>query len=226
MKNKQAITGFTLLEVLLAIFIFSVVVSTVFGSYFLVFQQVEAIDQDMTYHEMAQNCLLRMKTDMQSVHIPLPPGYDPPKFGQKPGPYQIVGDSVFLEGLSFSRLIFSSYAHLPINGTSQKQIVQIAYYVQALENEGLVLKRSDNFDNKRDFEEKDSDPILCRSIKGLMFKYFDHDNQKYETWDSESREFRYATPCAIGIQLEVGDDSQTHMFATLVTLPVHRKKLK
>lgn len=52
--------GFTLIEILIAIFIFAIVVTTIFGSYRSVFGDVETLGKGTALYEMARNCLERM----------------------------------------------------------------------------------------------------------------------------------------------------------------------
>ena len=74
-KAKHGQQGFTLIEILVALFIFVIVVTTIFGSYNSVFSNAESIKDDMTSYEMAKNCLNRMIIDLQSLHVSLPPAY-------------------------------------------------------------------------------------------------------------------------------------------------------
>ena len=46
LKKRVHEGGFTLLEILIAIFIFSIIVTTIFGSYRAVFSTTEAINAD------------------------------------------------------------------------------------------------------------------------------------------------------------------------------------
>ena len=77
-RNPQPATrnpspGFTLLEILIAIFIFAIIITTIFASYRIVFSNTDTINKDITSYEMARNCLNRMIMDLQSVHVSLPP---------------------------------------------------------------------------------------------------------------------------------------------------------
>lgn len=110
---QQSSAGFTLLEILIAIFIFAIIVTTIFGSYRSVFSDTDAINKDMTAYAMARNCLNRMIIDLQSVHLHLPPDYAPPDFDDPPDPFRIVGETSDIKGSGFPRLRFASLAHLP-----------------------------------------------------------------------------------------------------------------
>ena len=71
-----------------------------------------------------------------------------------------------------------------------------------------------------------NDPVLCEKIKTLAFTYYDEEGADYEIWDSESPDFKYATPRAIRITLEIGDEEEFQIYHTKITLPVYRGKME
>ncbi len=113
---------------------------------------------------------------------------------------------------------------MPIKHETQSNIPEIVYYVQAVNENDFVLRRADNICFDKPFEEKKSDPVLCENIKSLTFIYYDQEGAEYENWDSDLERFGHATPVAIGIKLEIGNDSDFQLFETTVAIPVHREK--
>ena len=216
--------GFTLLEILISIFIFAIIITTVFGSYNFVLSNSKTIDKIISSCEMGQNCLNRMIVDLESIHICLAPAYSPPDFDDPPDPYRIAGDISDTDGAAFSRLRFASLAHVAFQHEPQSKIPEIVYYVKARSENDFVLRRADNICSDKPFEEKKSDPVLCENVKSLTFIYYDQKGDEYENWDSDLEQFGHATPAAIGIKLEIGNDSDSQLFETMVALPVHRKK--
>ncbi len=225
-SNQQPVAGFTLLEILIAIFIFAIIITTVFASYRIVFSNTDTINKDITSYEMARNCLNRMIMDLQSVHVSLPPGYMPPDFDDPPDLFRIVGEATTIKGSDFPWLRFTSLAHLPLGKSRPSGIVEIVYYVQGTDDAGFVLKRADNSYPFQDFEEKASDPVLCEDVKALTIKYLDQEGEEYDVWDSDDETYEYATPKAVKIKLELDTGSDSVLFETMVTLPVIREKLK
>lgn len=67
---------------------------------------------------------------------------------------------------------------------------------------------------------------MCNNLKSLAFKYFDADGAEFEEWDSDSDEYGYATPAAVNIQLEIGNETTSYDFETTVRLAVHRQKIE
>jgi general secretion pathway protein J len=218
-------SGFTLIEILIAILIFGILVTTLFGSFRAVFYNTEGLENDSKVFEMAKNCLHRMTLDLQAIHISRPPEYKLPGMNDAPNPYRFIGEVVYAGQSRFPRLRFASAAHIPFEKSGRDGIAEIVYYVQALKNGGFVLRRSDTLFPHKDFEENAGDPMLSEQVKSLTFTYFDAEGGEHESWDSESDRFRYATPVSISIRLEIGDESSFHTFETMIAFPAHRERI-
>ncbi len=217
-------SGFTLLEILLAIFIFSIIVTIIFASYNSVFVDAETSDQGIASHEMAKNCLNRMIVDLESIHISSYPEYEPPDFDDPPDPFRIEGGEDSVEGTRFPRLRFTSLAHVPFRGKTQKGLAEIIYYVAAADEGRFVLKRSDNLLAFPPLAQKASDPVLCEGVRSLEFKYYDADGETYDYWDSDKKEFGYATPAGVAVKLGLDSGSSLLIFETVIKPKVFRKR--
>jgi general secretion pathway protein J len=217
-------SGFTLLEILLAISILAVVVTTVLGSFNAVFSTTDTLDNSARIYTMAKTCLNRMIADLEALTIAQRPFYKPPDYDDPPDPYRIEGATAEADGTSFAFFRFASRAHLPMENSKRTGIAAITYYIMAKEDGQPVLKRSDTLYPYPSFEENSRDPVLCERVKSLAFTYYDTEGSDYESWDSDSENFNYATPTAIEIKLEIGDETEFFTFKTMVKLPVYREK--
>ena len=218
--------GFTLLEVLIAIFIFAIVMTTVFGSFNLVFMGVNDIEAGMGRYDTARACLNRILLDLQAVQLTMKPRYRPPGNDGAPDPYRIVGDTSDADGETFGRLRFASLAHVPIGQSNWEGVAEIVYYVEQDQGDRFVLRRTDRLEPFEEDREEISDPILCDRLIGLTFTYYDAEGNDYENWDSESEDFGYATPAAIEIKLILGTEGNSDTFTTMVRLPQYRSETK
>ena len=223
-RRQSATAGFTLMEVLMAITILAVVVTTILASFNSVFSTTEALDESADIYEMAKNCMKRMVLDLESIHIAQRPIYKPQELDQSPDPYRIVATTNDIGGTGFAQIRFASRAHVGLENSHREGIAEIIYYVQSRDDGHLVLKRADNLYPYPEFEERGSDPVLCKYVKSLSFKFYDKDGSEFDVWDSDSDEFGYATPKAIGIKLELANKAASHTFETMVSLPVSREK--
>jgi len=224
-SSQQPDTGFTLMEILVATAILAIVVTTVLASFNSVFSTTEVLDDSADIYAMAKNCLKRMALDLESIHVTQRPIYKPPELDQPPDPYRFVASAADIGGTGFAQnLRFTSRAHVGFEKISRQGIAEVIYYVKAGDDGHLTLKRADNLFPYPEFEEKGSDPALCKYVKSLSFKFYDKDGTEFDVWDSDSDEFGYATPKAIAIKLELANKSASHTFETMVSLPVSREK--
>ena len=218
-------SGFTLIEILLAFMILAIVLTTVLASFNAVFSTTDALNFSSRYYEMAKNCLNRMTLDLQAIYVRQPPLYKKPEFDDPPDLYRIVGSTAEFGGTGFAVIRFTSSAHIQLEKNRRDGIAEIIYYVQAKDDGRMVLKRADHLYPYPEFEEKGGDPVLCNNLKSLAFKYYDADGAEFDEWDSDSDEYEYATPAAIRIQLEIGNDTTSYEFETTVHPAARRKKI-
>lgn len=217
--------GFTLVEILAALFIFSVLLTTLFGSFRMLTSSSSALSGGTLQIEMAQGCMTRIATDVESIFVNLPPSYKQPETGESPDPYRVVGDASYSGGETFARLRFTSLAHVPIGRYQQSEgVAEITYYVTLLDTGEYVLRRSDCLYPYEEFIEKSVDPILCRNVRDFSVTYYDSEGNDTETWNSETSEFNFSTPHSIEISLKIGDEDAPISFITRIYIPAYREK--
>ncbi len=223
--RRQAAAGFTLMEILVSITILAIVVTTALASFNAVFSTTEVLDESANLYEMANTCVRRMALDLKSIQIMQRPLYKPPEFDQPADPYRLVASTEDTAGTGFAQnLRFTSRAHVALENSPREGIAEIIYYLQPADDGHLALKRADNLYPYPAFEKKGSDPVLCKYVKSLSFKFFDTEGNEFDVWDSDSDEFGYATPKAITLKLELAMKTEVHTFETMVSLPISREK--
>jgi general secretion pathway protein J len=222
-ENLRQFLGFTLIEILIAIFIFSIIVTTIFSSFNAILSGTGSISEGLATCDMAKNCLNRIIADLKSIQT-YHPGYTPLNSDRLLGAYRIVGENTDVGSRKFSKLRFTSLAHINLEHDMRYGIAEIVYYVQKINEDNYVIRRSDSLYPYKFFKKKDSDPLLCERVKSLEFKYYDYDGNEYDYWDSQSDEFSHSTPRAIGIKLEAGDEPNSLLLEAMVTIPVYRVK--
>lgn len=227
-KNRN---GFTLLEILIAIFIFAIVMTTIYSAFNAVVSRNEAITEGQGLYEMTRNCLDRMINDFSAIYVERPPQYEPPDFDDPPDPYRFVCTEEMVGTENFSRVRFAANAHLPMGKDETTGIAEIIYYVDEIETPELqyVLRRADTvypYDIDDGFKEEGRDPIICTNVESFSVVCFDADGESHAEWDSEERIGKYATPRSLGIKLSVSENETTYPFQTAVTLPVYREKME
>jgi general secretion pathway protein J len=217
--------GFTLLEILVAMAILGVVVTTVLASFNMVFSTTERLDSGAAIFEMGKNTLSRIVADMENVHILKRPFYKLPRTGDPPDLYRIQGSVEASSGARFAKLRLSSRQHVPLEPAARDAgIAEIVYYVQVRRDGVAVLRRADHLYPYPRFEENGTDPVLCENVKSLAFTYVAEDGAEEEAWDSDAARFGYATPALVRVRLEVAAGDDAALFQTAVSLPLVRRK--
>jgi general secretion pathway protein J len=215
--------GFTLIEILIAIFIFSIVVTTIFGSFNFVFGKIDVIEEGMDAYEMAKDSLDRMTVDLESLFILQPPAYKIPGGDDTEDPFRFVGDITSVGGEDVGKLRFTALAHIPLDRQPRDGVAEITYYVTVDEDGSKILRRSDRLDFTEPPSDLSGDPILCDNLKNLTFTYIDTEGDEMDTWNSDSADVDYATPRAIKIKLEIGNEENFLTFETTVLPFLYRE---
>ena len=219
-------SGFTLFEIIVAILIFSILITAVFSTFRSISSSADTLQREDAYYEAAHAALSRMLKDLESIYVTIPPLYQPPGFNATPDPYRVFSERSSTAGEEFSKLQFTSFEHIAINGDDSKGIAQIVYYAHRGRTDQFVLRRSDHIWPYKSFEESSNDPILCEKLKSIRFKFYDAAGESHDQWDSDTNDVDNATPRAVEIKLEIGDESGSVSLETRVVLPVYRDKIE
>jgi general secretion pathway protein J len=221
MTKKKS--GFTLLEILLAIFIFSILVTTVFSSFHMVSSATQQMNEKSTILKMGNNCLKQIALDLMEIHITDQAAHSQHDTEDWTDPNRVLGTISTVSGTSFGELQFSSLRHVSFDGSADR-IAQIVYYVQKTDTNRHLLRRADRTDFEEPFEKSNRDPVLCSDVKTFQIHYYNQEKESREEWDSDSPECGRATPRAVEIRLEVETAFASDLFETVVPLPVFREK--
>jgi prepilin-type N-terminal cleavage/methylation domain-containing protein len=217
--------GFTLMEILVAVVILALVVTTVLASFNMVFSTTGALSGGQALFEMGKNCLNRMALDLENITVAESVGGKPKAPDDPPEPFRFTATVETVDGTRFARIRFTSRAHVALEKAAREGIAEIVYYVQARRDGGFRLRRADHlYPYPARFEERAADPVLCENVKSLAAVYFAEDGTESETWDSESEQFGMATPVMVALRLEIGEGEERALFETIVRPAMARKK--
>jgi len=229
--NSKNSNGFTLAEILIALFIFAVVLTMIYTSYTGAFRVVDETESQAEIYRMARIALERMVEDLESTYIPKSEG-NTQKEENPMQLFQFVGTDQEIEGRHADTLRFISRAYLNLSeddeGTGK---TEIGYYVKENEaGDGFVLYRSDRpmFDKGFPIEEDFDGLVLCDGLESVNFTYYEAKDEPLESWDSTSDENKDMIPRMISILLEFVNplNSDTPLqFMTSVSIPIERGEL-
>jgi general secretion pathway protein J len=226
-NSKQGHKGFTLLEVLIAMFIFAVVLSTLYVAYTGTFRNIEETESQADLYEMARIVLDRMTEDLESVYMASQTkrttGEETMEEDQST---RFVGTMTEIEGRRMDTLRFASKAHIVFNGGEPYPgTAEIVYYVrESSEEEGdFTLYRTDRANFEQREEEGTGGWILCDHLHAIQFTYYDEEGSEHDNWDSTDESFKDKLPSGVSILLELANKTNPESplkFMTGVSLPV------
>jgi len=218
--------GFTLLEILIAIFIFASVLSTIFISYTGTFSIIDQTESRASIHRMARIALERMREDLESAYFISEKGQSK----SEEGPLHstpFIGKDGEIDGRGADTLDFISRAHLVFDEEENDTgIAGISYYVRENDKgDGFILYRSDTPEFAKAPEEGTGGLILCDGLFSVDFTYYDGDGEPHDSWDSTEDEFRDRLPLMVAIELSFIDKSNIERpakFILGISLPMGR----
>jgi general secretion pathway protein J len=218
--------GFTLLEILIAIIIFVVVLTTIYTSYTGTFRVVDETESQADIYGMARIAMERMLEDLESVYIPKNDDNSHSEEGTSKL-FQFVGEEQEINGRRADSLTFISRAHIDLSGGEQDYgKAEIKYSVKEDDEGGrLVLYRSDRrmLEASFSFDEESEGFVLCERLLSVAFSYQGEDGEVLQGWDSESEAFKHTLPKVVSITLEFENPlnpEKPHIFTTSVALPM------
>jgi general secretion pathway protein J len=215
--------GFTLLEILVAIFIFVIVLSTIYASYTGTLRIVDETESQAEIYQMARIAFERMSEDLESLYIrqdALASPVGPAEVDDAEAPSEFKGELNELEGRSADTLRFLSRAHLVFGEQDlPSETAEITYYVEEdVEGESFILYRRDRLQVDEEPEESGGGLPLCEGLFSVSFRYYDDKGEENDSWDSGEKGF----PRIVSLSLEFVNPSDPEAplkFATSVALP-------
>jgi prepilin-type N-terminal cleavage/methylation domain-containing protein len=218
--------GFTLLEILIAMFILAAVLSTIFTSYTGTFRIIGETESQTDIYAMARIVLARMQEDLESTHLKASEDSE-----SEEGPLKraiVLGENKEINGRDADTLRFLSRAHIVLDEDHENTgIAEISYYViQKEEGDSLLLYRSDTLELEEVPEEGTGGLLLCDGLSSINVTYHDVEGEMYESWDSSHDELEIKLPARVSIMLEFVNPTNPevpHKFMTSVALPMARE---
>jgi general secretion pathway protein J len=205
--------GFTLIEILIAVFILGIVLTTVYASYTGTFRLIRATESDAELYGMARTVLERMGRDLEAT-------------APWKGSFTFTARPYYLGNREFTRLIFRSSAHIAFGEKEEAAGIAVIEYgvEEGSEKPGYVLTRSDSL--HRD-PAKEAAPtggyLLCDRIETLTYRFFDSAGKAYDSWDNGDEAQKKRAPVMVEIRLGLvneKDRERPFPFLTRVRLPL------
>ena len=219
--------GFTLLEVLIAISILAIIISTIFVSYTGTFRLIDDIEDQAEIYGMARIALNRMIEDLECSYLPKLEDEDENEGEEGAVPKErlgFVGKDEEIKERSADSLSFLSRADILLHEDEKRSTLSgISYEVrESQDQEGLTLYRR----HRPELAEESAALPLCDGLYSVNFTYYDADGVEHRNWDSKDDDFEGAAPALVFILIEFINKSNPELpykFMTKVMLPISRE---
>lgn len=206
--------GFTLIEILIAVFILATVLSTVYAAYRGTFRIINDAEQDGEIYGMARNTMLRLIKDLSAVTT-------------AGGTFKFVSRASETAGANFMEIAFTSRSHLSwMENENSGTVAEIGYYVDQEGPEGSFrLLRRDVPNAVVGIEGQDRRGfVICEGLYSLTYKFTDTLGQAHDAWDSTAGATgeKNKVPALAAIELKLvnpQDKERPYRFVTKVFLP-------
>lgn len=206
------------MEMLVAVFIFAIVISSVYGAYRATFNTTNRTESQAEYNNMARVALDRITGDLESCYS----GSGGLLQGEK-----IEGDSGRAD-----KLTFTSTSHLVFSKNEQPAGYAMIHYLTERDKEtGLLrLYRIDRAFRPGNAQEIGDEKgfLLCDNLTEVRFAYFDPDGNENDDWRSQEDEGQQEGgaltgkfPVMIAITLRFAESAETEettVFRTAVAI--------
>ncbi len=210
--------GFTMLEIMIAVLILGIVLTTVYGAYTGTLRIVADTEYADEVYGMARCAVEQITRDLESVC----------RFN---GVFTFVSKEQEPGSDSFVALRFVSSRHIGF-GENDGGITEITYYA-AREDDGADeryrVMRRDMLLQKKDREEDDAfvtegGYALCEKVQAFSWTFFNSNGEEYDHWDSESglSEQKGLIPALARVRIDFAnpaDDENPYRFVTTVYIP-------
>ena len=216
-KQNIRSKGFTLVEIMIAILILGLVLSTVYVAYSSTMKNVRDIEYQNNLYRMARTAIDRMIKDLSSLQM-------------SGGSFDLRAEKKTISNREFYSLSFWSASHLAFGENEGEGLpAAISYYVVEDEGQGSIsLWRSDIAGAKPSKERKISGGfVVCQNVDSLSLNFYDSAGKELESWDSSSfsADQKDRAPAAVKIELalvNLNEKEKPYKFMTKVFLPVKK----
>lgn len=218
LSMKNAGGGFTLVEILIATFILSLVMATVYVSYTGILKTSRQLEEEGAIYQMARTSMDRFMNDLSSLKM-------------TSESFELYAEQKQSGTHKFHSISFCSSAHLAFGeGESDGRPATISYYVKEDTDGGnFSLWRADVPNaNPDEIKKEEGGFIICKNIEVFHLTFYDSSGQEHDSWDASSStgEVQGKVPITVKIELFLvnkNDLKKPYKFMTKVFLPIQKQ---
>src|SRR5215471_6877079 len=210
LRALQGEVGFTLVELLLALFLFALVAGVVFAAFAAVASGVEKGRQSIELYHVGRVALLRMAQEVGAA-MPPPAGSDTGFRGKKNADGATGHDRI-----DFLTIPYRRYS----DQVPSYELCHVAYYVADNTQGKTALFREEDCSGEEDERRERATRLELTDLAvGLEMTYYDAEKD-YEEWPPNTDD-QSLLPCRVRLALTLRDAQQyARAFITTVALPM------
>ena len=210
LRAFQGEVGFTLVELLLALFLFALIAGVIFAAFAAVASGVEKGRQSIELYRVGRVALLRMAQEVGAA-LPPPAGSDLRFQGKK----NADGETGH-ERIDFLTIPYRRYS----DKVPSYELCRVAYYVAENAQGKTALFREEDCSGEEDERRERATRLELTDLAvGLEITYYDAEKD-YEEWPP-NRDDQSLLPCRVRLALTLRDALQhERVFITTVALPM------
>ncbi len=205
--------GFTLLEILIAIAILALVISSLYGAYSSTLETTEIVASVRNVDQVARLSLVQMADDFKSLY------YEKPQAESEDSPYHF-GGGMEVEGEEGAIVEFAATSHLGFDMTFPNlRINRVSYILEKQPDNELYyrLVRKELAFADLPGERDETVVELADGIESLTLTYLNEEGQTFSQWDSKAKETEGLLPRLVQIRLQMAGD-KSRVFTTSVAI--------
>lgn len=161
--NKKAINGFTLIEILVAVAILSIVLAAIYNTFFLLQRAIDSSDETTTKLQEIRKAIDIIRCELESS-----------VFEESIKDTQITIRDKDFYGKPASQVIFTTFSSL------RPGLSKLTYYAEEKDRKLILYKKIESTLS----DENDNTAELIEGIEGFLVEA-KFDNKWVKTWDSE-----------------------------------------
>jgi prepilin-type N-terminal cleavage/methylation domain-containing protein len=213
--------GFTLLEMMIALIILAVVLTTLFSAYNVTFRTIEGSERIADVYDNARVALERIGEDLEGSHLPITGGESGALSGVRSHDGIFVGEDRIEDGRRADRVSIVSHSRARLRSDDPVfGLARISYFVRPeAEGGGFTLYREESPFLSRASNSTYGALPLCSGLDSFKLAYFDEKGTESDGWDSN--EASEGLPVMVSIKLsfiDEGDMESPIVFFTSVAV--------
>jgi prepilin-type N-terminal cleavage/methylation domain-containing protein len=220
-------SGFTLLEIMVATTILTIIMSFVYFSFSNSMNIVDSVDKRNDVYQSGRQLINLMSREMESAYLI---DHDPNSSESLRNPTFFIGTRDSHGGREMDKLRFTTLSHVVV-AFEDTEVVRESEHCEVEYSFSVDYKKDNvSLTHREDFGFR-TEPMgftkygktfeLTDNLKEFTLKYFDG-KEWLDTWDSEEKK---DLPVAIDMSIILADENGKEVkFATMIDVPLRNKK--